>query len=61
MFGLELSELPTRSLVFYLYATNKFSNTLIGEAELKLNELDLSEQKNTWLTLTDTGKVRIYI
>ncbi|CAG7784788.1 unnamed protein product [Allacma fusca] len=57
MFGLELAELQIRSLVFYMYATDKFSNTLIGEAELKLGELDIHQLPlTTWLPLTDSGQ-----
>lgn len=58
MFGLEMSELASRSLVFYLYATDKYTNTLIGEGEMKLGDLDLSQPSVTWLMLTDTGQVQ---
>jgi len=61
MFGLELSELASRSLIFYTYATDKYSNTLIGEAELKVGEMDLVEPLTTWLPLTDTGNVRPFL
>jgi len=57
MFGLETMELPLRTLVFYLYGTDKHSNTLIGEAELKLGDLDILQPTTTWLQLTDTGQV----
>lgn len=58
MFGLEMNELASRSLVFYLYATDKYTNTLIGEAELKLGDIDFSGSVVTWLLLTDTGQVK---
>ncbi|CAL8105050.1 unnamed protein product [Orchesella dallaii] len=56
MFGLEMSELANRSLVFYLYATDKYTNTLIGEVELKLGDMDVTQPVVTWLLLTDTGQ-----
>lgn len=59
MFALEAHELGSRSLVFYLYATDKHTNTLIGEVELKLGDMDLSQPSVTWLVLTDTGQVEI--
>lgn len=57
MFGVETIELPLRTLVFYLYATDKYSNTLVGEAEVKLGDLDIYQPITTWLQLTDTGQV----
>ena len=61
MFGLELAELPIRSLMFYMYATDKYSNTLIGEAELKLRDVDVHQlPMTTWLPLTDSGQVSHY-
>jgi len=59
MFGLEMTELANRSLVFYLYATDKHTNTLIGEAELRLGDLDVTQKVVTWLLLTDTGQVNV--
>jgi hypothetical protein len=60
MFGLETMELPLRTLYFYLYGTDKHSNTLIGEAELKLGDLDIFQPSTNWLQLTDTGQVGKY-
>lgn len=57
MFGVETMELPLRTLVFYLFATDKFSNTLVGETEVKLGDLDIYQPITTWLQLTDTGQV----
>ncbi|XP_035709234.1 synaptotagmin-like protein 5 [Folsomia candida] len=56
MFGVETMELPLRTLVFYLFATDKFSNTLVGETEVKLGDLDIYQPITTWLQLTDTGQ-----
>ncbi|XP_069677708.1 synaptotagmin-12-like isoform X2 [Periplaneta americana] len=56
LFGLEASEFTKRSLTFYVYASDKFSNTLIGEAELKLCDVTPRQPVTTWLTLTDTGQ-----
>jgi hypothetical protein len=57
LFALEVSEFSKRSLVFYVYASDKYSNTLIGEAELKLCDITPRQPATTWLTLTDTGQV----
>jgi hypothetical protein len=43
--------------MFYVYASDKYSNTLIGEAELKLCDVTPRQPVTTWLTLTDTGQV----
>ncbi|XP_033608197.1 synaptotagmin-12 isoform X3 [Cryptotermes secundus] len=56
LFGLEASEFSKRSLTFYVYASDKYSNTLIGEAELKLCDVTPRQPVTTWLTLTDTGQ-----
>jgi hypothetical protein len=40
-----------------VYASDKYSNTLIGEAELKLCDVTPRQPVTTWLTLTDTGQV----
>ncbi|XP_050707708.1 synaptotagmin-12-like [Eriocheir sinensis] len=56
LFALEEEELPQRCLAFYMYASDKFTNTLIGEAQLRLADLDLSTCLATTLTLTDTGQ-----
>lgn len=57
LFGLEASEFTRRSLTFYVYSSDKYSNTLIGEAELKLCDVTSRQPVTTWLTLTDTGQV----
>ncbi|KAK8382632.1 hypothetical protein O3P69_015450 [Scylla paramamosain] len=56
LFALEEEELPQRCLAFYMYASDKFTNTLIGEAQLRLTDLELSTPLSTQLTLTDTGQ-----
>ncbi|XP_066955777.1 synaptotagmin-12-like [Macrobrachium rosenbergii] len=56
LFALEEEELPHRSLAFYMYASDKFTNTLIGEAHLKLTEVDLAGPVSTTLPLTDMGQ-----
>ncbi|XP_059478592.1 synaptotagmin-12 [Neocloeon triangulifer] len=54
--GMETAELIRRSLVFYVYSSDKQSNTLIGEAELRLSDVTMRQPVTTWLTLTDTGQ-----
>ncbi|XP_076062562.1 uncharacterized protein LOC143037862 [Oratosquilla oratoria] len=56
LFALEEEEVSDRALVFYMYASDKFANTLIGEALLKLNECDLSSKVSTILVLNDSGQ-----
>ncbi|KAJ9584229.1 hypothetical protein L9F63_021434 [Diploptera punctata] len=56
LFGLEAAEFSKRSLMFYVYASDKYSNTLIGEAELKLSDVTQRQPVTTWLTLSDTGQ-----
>ncbi|XP_066995510.2 synaptotagmin-12 [Anabrus simplex] len=56
LFALEANEYARRSLIFYVYASDKYSNTLIGEAELKLCDVPARQPVTTWLTLTDTGQ-----
>lgn len=41
-----------------MYATDLLSHTLIGEGELRLNDVSLRQPVTTWVTLTDTGQVR---
>jgi hypothetical protein len=55
--GMETTELAKRTLMFYVYASDKLSNTLIGEAELRLCDVTVRQPVTTWLTLTDTGQV----
>jgi len=61
LFGLEASEFAKRSLTFYVYASGKYANTLIGEAELKLCDVTPRQPVTTWLTLTDTGQVSNFL
>ncbi|KAK3856976.1 hypothetical protein Pcinc_036743 [Petrolisthes cinctipes] len=56
LFALEEEEVRERCLAFYMYASDKFTNTLIGEVTLKLTDLDLSAPASALLTLTDTGQ-----
>lgn len=55
--GMDTAELAKRTLMFYVYASDKLSNTLIGEAELRLCDVTMRQPVTTWLTLTDTGQV----
>lgn len=57
LFGLEPTEFSKRSLTFYVYASDKMSNTLIGEADLRLCDISSKQGVTTWVTLTDTGQV----
>ena len=61
LFGLEASEFAKRSLTFYVYASDKYANTLIGEAELKICDVTPRQPVTMWLTLTDTGQVSNFI
>ncbi|XP_071452875.1 synaptotagmin-12-like [Hetaerina americana] len=59
LFVVDGSAVETRSLQFYVYASDRYSNTLIGEAELRLSDVTARRQPvTTWLTLTDTGSQR---
>uniref|UniRef100_T1JME2 C2 domain-containing protein n=1 Tax=Strigamia maritima TaxID=126957 RepID=T1JME2_STRMM len=53
LFGIEPHELGKRVLLFYAYTCDKYTNTLVGEAELKLCDIDLSRATNLWLSLAD--------
>ena len=57
LFALEEDETSIRRLAFYMYALDKFTNTLIGEAQLSLGELNLSSPVTQVLTLLDAGQV----
>lgn len=57
LFALEEDEALDRSLSFYMYATDKLSNTMIGETQLKLADLDLNSSGPIELVLTDSGQV----
>ncbi|XP_071516703.1 uncharacterized protein [Panulirus ornatus] len=59
LFALEEEELGQRSLAFYMYASDKFTNTLIGEAHLRLTDVDVSVPLSTVLPLTDTGQLGV--
>nr|XP_053626210.1 synaptotagmin-12-like [Cherax quadricarinatus] len=56
LFALEEEEPPLRALAFYMYASDKFTNTLIGEAHLRLSDVDLSTPCALVLPLTDMGQ-----
>ncbi|XP_069167746.1 uncharacterized protein [Procambarus clarkii] len=56
LFALEEEEPPLRALAFYMYASDKFTNTLIGEAQLRLTDVDLSTPCALVLPLTDMGQ-----
>lgn len=57
MFALEPTDYQKRSLSFYVYATDRTSSSLLGEAELRLCDVSARQPVTTWLTLTDTGQV----
>lgn len=56
LFSLNPREQIQRTLCFHLYATDLLSHTLIGEGELRLNDVSLRQPVTTWVTLTDTGQ-----
>ncbi|KAG8279041.1 Synaptotagmin-12 [Homalodisca vitripennis] len=56
LFALEPTEYQRRSLSFYVYATDRTSSSLLGEAELRLCDVNARQPVTTWLTLTDTGQ-----
>ncbi|XP_054268372.1 synaptotagmin-12-like [Macrosteles quadrilineatus] len=56
LFALEPTEYHRRSLSFYIYATDRASSSLLGEAELRLCDVNARQPVTTWLTLTDTGQ-----
>lgn len=57
LFALEPTDYQKRSLSFYIYATDRTSSSLLGEAELRLCDVSARQPVTTWLTLTDTGQV----
>ncbi|KAA0199742.1 hypothetical protein HAZT_HAZT002352 [Hyalella azteca] len=57
LFALDEEETLSRSLAFYLYSSDKYSNTLIGEGEIKLGDMALSTSPSTIsIPLSDTGQ-----
>lgn len=56
LFGVEPHELAKRSVLFYVNASDKYTNTLIGEAEVKLVDVHLDCQVTSWTTLTDVNQ-----
>lgn len=57
LFGVDLHELPKRVLLFCAYCIEKHVNTLIGEVELKLADVDLANHITTWLNLVDSNQL----
>lgn len=57
LFCLNQGEQTQRSLHFHVYCIDKYSYTLVGEGELRLNDISLKQPVTTWITLTDTGEV----
>jgi len=56
LFALEEEESVSRALAFYLYSSDKYSNNLIGEGEIKLADMALSACPSTVsIPLSDTG------
>ncbi|KAK6617946.1 hypothetical protein RUM44_002388 [Polyplax serrata] len=58
LFALEPNEFSIRSLSFNVYCSDKNSNTLIGEGDLRLCDVSSRQGVTTWITLTDTGQTR---
>ncbi|GAB6032783.1 Synaptotagmin-12 [Chamberlinius hualienensis] len=57
LFGLDPQELEKRSVLFNVYASDKYTNTLVGEAEVKLGELNLLQKPVTkWIVLSDVNQ-----
>lgn len=59
LFSLNPREASQRTLCFHVYSTDRQTHTLIGEADIRLAEMSLRQPVTTWVTLTDTGQVRI--
>ncbi|XP_063231914.1 synaptotagmin-12 [Bacillus rossius redtenbacheri] len=56
LFAVDPAEYGRRSLAFYVYASDKLSNTLVDEAELRLCDVAPRQPVTTWLTLTDSSE-----
>lgn len=56
LFGVEPHELSKRSVLFYVNSIDKYTTTLIGEAEVKLSDVDLHHHITLWTNLVDVNQ-----
>ncbi len=58
LFGVDENEIGERSLLCTVYTCDKYTNSMMGEAEIKLSELDLSQPFMGWFPIVDSNQVR---
>ncbi|XP_022241853.1 synaptotagmin-12-like isoform X1 [Limulus polyphemus] len=56
LFGVDSRELGQRSVLCYVYTSDKYTNTLIGEAEIKMFGIDLKKPYVTWVPIIDSNQ-----
>ncbi|XP_013787140.1 synaptotagmin-12-like isoform X1 [Limulus polyphemus] len=56
LFGVDSRELSQRSVLCYVYTSDKYTNTLIGETEIKLIDIDLTKPHLRWMPIIDSNQ-----
>lgn len=52
------STLPTRTVRCVTYTCDKYTNSILGQCEVKISDIDLNETFKSWLPLVDNRTVR---
>lgn len=56
LFGVDTNELSERSLLCTVYTCDKYTNSMMGEAEVKISDLDLSQPYMGWFPIVDSNQ-----
>ncbi|XP_022238779.1 synaptotagmin-6-like [Limulus polyphemus] len=55
LFGVDSRDLGQRSVLCYIFTSDKYTNTLIGEAEIKLADVDFRKPYLNWMPILDSN------
>ncbi|KAG8201579.1 hypothetical protein JTE90_011245 [Oedothorax gibbosus] len=56
LFGVDENDVAHRSLLCTVFTTDKLNNTMMGETEVKLADLDLSQPFTGWFPIVDSNQ-----
>ncbi|XP_054720462.1 synaptotagmin-12-like [Uloborus diversus] len=56
LFGVDQSDIAERSLLCTVFTCDKYTNSMMGEAELKFSELDLTQPYMGWFPIVDSNQ-----
>jgi hypothetical protein len=59
MFNISAEQLEERTLIFHAYSSDKYARIrLLGEAELRLGDVDMKQPIKMWLNFRNMDEVR---